>query len=880
MTNNGLAIGTVQGGDASQVSLQTSVDHQINLVNTAGVTLNFWDGDDLTKHDNNHIDGGNGTWNTTNDNWTDKDGQLNGKWATGQFAIFTGTAGTVIVDDSGGAVSVSGMQFFVNGYTIEGGQITLGGQDNQINVGDGTINSASDIATIASVLYGQNGFTKTDYGTLNLTGANTYTGTTTVTAGTLELSGNGSIANSGEIALTSTQFDHGRLLINKDNDFTLANKVSGIGAVTKEGAGTTTFSGNNTFSGGLTVKGGTVKAGIAEHAFGSGNIMVNGGAALDLANFNESVGSLLGTKSGDGAINLGSGTLTLDQNLHGDFSGVISGTGGITKNNDGDLVLYGANNYSGLTAVNEGSLIQGAAGGLSAASTYNVASDASLKLGGFSTSIAGLTNAGNVFFGSTGGGTVLNVSGNYIGNGGTLHMEAVFGDDNSLTDRMNVSGNTSGTSKVDITNRNGFGAPTNNGIEIITVGGNSDGIFALQGDYVTKDGQQAIMTDSAYAYTLQHGGTNTPNDGNWYLVSKKGNTDPVPPVNPDCQKTNTCPTPPDPTPGRFSPAAPVYESYTSTLQALNALPTLQQRVGQRYLGGADQASSDESSGESDSKAIWGRIEGAHNRLENASTAGDLHQDINTFIMQAGVDGQFYENENGKLLAGITGQYGNARSNIDNRTGDGSGSITTQGWGLGANATWYGTSGFYLDTQAQANWYDSDLGVDATNPTLANGNKGFGYALSLEAGQRFDLDPYWSLTPQAQLTWSSVDFDTFTDTYGARISNRNGDSLNARIGLAANYANSWKGKDGLMVNTSLYGIANLYQELMGDARMNYAGTHMATNSDDTWGGIGAGGTYAWANNKYALYGEGSINTSLNHFSDSYAIKGNIGFKVNW
>ncbi|MBB3216100.1 hypothetical protein FHW72_001171, partial [Ochrobactrum sp. RC6B] len=28
------------------------------------------------------------------------------------------------------------------------------------------------------------------------------------------------------------------------------------------------------------------------------------------------------------------------------------------------------------------------------------------------------------------------------------------------------------------------------------------------------------------------------------------------------------------------------------------------------------------------------------------------------------------------------------------------------------------------------------------------------------------------------------------------------------------------------------------------------------------------------------GEGSINTSLNHFADSYAIKGNLGFKVKW
>ncbi|MCB4920861.1 autotransporter-associated beta strand repeat-containing protein [Brucella intermedia] len=119
-----------------------------------------------------------------------------------------------------------------------------------------------------------------------------------------------------------------------------------------------------------------------------------------------------------------------------------------------------------------------------------------------------------------------------------------------------------------------------------------------------------------------------------------------------------------------------------------------------------------------------------------------------------------------------------------------------------------------------------------------------------------------------------------DTYGARISNRDGDSLTGRLGLAASYANAWKGEDGLMVNTSVYGIANLYQEFLGDARMNYAGTHMATDSDGTWGGIGAGGTYAWADNKYAIYGEGSINTSLNHFADSYAIKGNLGFKVKW
>ncbi|WP_246191865.1 autotransporter-associated beta strand repeat-containing protein, partial [Brucella intermedia] len=220
-------------------------------------------------------------------------------------------------------------------------------------------------------------------------------------------------------------------LINKDDPFTLSNQVSGLGDVTKDGAGTTVFAGNNTFSGGLTVEGGTAQAGIADNAFGSGKVTVRGGARLDLNGFNETVGSLIGETTGDGNIDLGSGTLTLNQNLHGDFSGTISGTGGLTKNGDGDLVLYGENAYAGATTVNRGGLVQGAAGGFSSASAFTVAKGASIQLGGFETTIAGLANGGDVFFGGMGG-TVLNIAGDYAGNDGTLHMSAVLGNDNSL----------------------------------------------------------------------------------------------------------------------------------------------------------------------------------------------------------------------------------------------------------------------------------------------------------------------------------------------------------------------------------------------------------------------------------------------------------------
>ena len=113
----------------------------------------------------------------------------------------------------------------------------------------------------------------------------------------------------------------------------------------------------------------------------------------------------------------------------------------------------------------------------------------------------------------------------------------------------------------------------------------------------------------------------------------------------------------------------------------------------------------------------------------------------------------------------------------------------QGADMAGTLTWYGDTGFYTDLQAQAMWYDSDLTSATAGRSLINGNKGFGYGFSAEAGRRIDLDNYWSLTPQAQLTWSSVTFDTFNDAWGASVSGRNGDSLNARLGLSADYRNA-------------------------------------------------------------------------------------------
>src|SRR5690606_12994232 len=122
---------------------------------------------------------------------------------------------------------------------------------------------------------------------------------------------------------------------------------------------------------------------------------------------------------------------------------------------------------------------------------------------------------------------------------------------------------------------------------------------------------------------------------------------------------------------------------------------------------------------------------------------------------------------------------------------GDGDISTNGYGFGGTLTWYGENGFYLDGQGQVTWYKSDLNSNLTNKSLVDGNDGFGYALSLEAGKRIDINQALSMTPQAQLVYSHVDFDSFNDPYGAHVSIDRGESLQGRLGLTLDKENSWQ-----------------------------------------------------------------------------------------
>lgn len=462
----------------------------------------------------------------------------------------------------------------------------------------------------------------------------------------------------------------------------------------------------------------------------------------------------------------------------------------------------------------------------------------------------------------------LTIAGNYVGNGGLVEIETVLGDDSSSTDLLQITGDTSGTGNVKVFNVGGAGAPTTEGIRIIEVGGASDGVFSLKGDYLFE-GEQAVV-GGAYAYRLYQNGVSTPGDGDWYLRSALVPV--VPPVIPPV-------TPPAPVVPLYQPGVPIYESYANVLQSFNALGTLQQRVGNRSWSGAGVVETGKpADGTIEGNGVWGRIEAAHGKFNPKTSTSGAEYDVDLWKLQAGVDGVLYDGDAGRLIGGISGHYGTISSDVTSIFGDGS--ISSTGYGLGGTLTWYADSGFYLDGQAQVSWYDSDLSSRTAGLGLTSGNDGFGYGLSIEGGQRIALGSDWSITPQAQLAYSDVNFDDFTDVFGASVGLDRGGSLKGRLGISADYHNDWRDKAGQISRSHVYGIANLYYDFLQGSQIDVAGTEFTSENDALWGGIGIGGSYNWGDDKYSLFGEASLNTSVANFGDSYAVKGDAGLRVKF
>jgi len=428
--------------------------------------------------------------------------------------------------------------------------------------------------------------------------------------------------------------------------------------------------------------------------------------------------------------------------------------------------------------------------------------------------------------------STLEIDGDYDATGKTLQIETALGDDSSITGLLSITGNTTGgPANVSVVNVGGLGGVTATGIRIIEVGGTSAGTFSLLGDTV-HNGEEAVI-GGAYLYGLYQ----DVGDGDWYLRNIIDD-EPV-----------------------FQPAAPVIEAYVgAALQAFNTTESLAQRIGNRSWSG-------------EGNGLWGRIEAARVSIAPDSSTGAGY-DVTTWQLQAGFDGVLNRSDAGSLVAGVNAQFGVISADISSASGRGS--VASNGYGLGATLTWYGDEGFYLDAQGKLTWFDSRLDSETLGTTIVSGNAGFGYALSLEAGQEVALGDNWSVTPQAQLAYSAVDFDEFV-SYGSTVALESGDSLLGRLGLSVDHQSEWQDAAGETGSTRLYGIANLTYEFLQGTSTSVGGDTLSSKADPLWAGIGLGGSIDWAGGALSLYGEANLGTSLNHPGDSYSLGVTAGIR---
>lgn len=425
----------------------------------------------------------------------------------------------------------------------------------------------------------------------------------------------------------------------------------------------------------------------------------------------------------------------------GDSANVSDSTVNLTADQSylsGDVVINAANSH-GTIALQNQSLWKGASESdidvsIDASSEWQVVDDSS---------ISSLENSGTLRFASTDTASpfsTLTVNGDYVGNNGTIVFNSDLGDDTSPADKMVVTGDTSGNTYVQVVNLHGAGAQTTaDGIELIDVGGNSDGTFALQGRAVA----------GSYEYSLWQGGVTNPDDGDWYLRS---------------QKT------PDPTPDpEFRPEPGAY---------LGNRFVAENMFNHSYY---DRQQATWSQPSDNAWPLWMRTVANETKLDAAQ--GEISDTIDQTLIQLGADLLTFDGPQQRFQAGIMAGYGYGRT--ESRAADNHYSATghVNGYDVGLYATWleqgHAPGGAYIDSWLQYGWYDNDVkGDDLASENYDSTN----LSASMEAGYGFTFDSKLMLEPQMQVIVNRYESDDHQEENGTLVRSAEHNGVKTRLGL--------------------------------------------------------------------------------------------------
>ena len=610
---------------------------------------------------------------------------------------------------------------------------------------------------------------------------NTTAGTSTITnvAALVSATGDGidavgalggsTITNSGDITATTA----GQLVIaGGDAIDTVTTTAGTLTGNTDLGAGNDSF----TASGGALV-GKTMMGNDSDVMTITGAVDLTGTTLLDGGNSTDAtVTDILGTAgAATNKLNFVTTTQSLAGSLMKNWQTVLLDNSNITFAGDAALDTgVGTNSdgsLQGLVLKNASTLTSPIALAVTGDVNIDATSTLNHALGG---SITGdVTNAGMIYWQNLG--QTLTINGNYTGAAGNLSLGTDLGDDSSVTDKLVITGNSSGTTAVTVRPAGtSAGAQTNVGIDVIDVAGTSGAVFTLA----------SPVQAGAYEYVLKKGG-NGGVANNWYLTSTY-----------DCSLNSSCVTPIVPI---YRPSVALY----TTAQTANAdlgylaLDTLHQRMGEQQ-------------GVSTAKPqTWVRMitgytsNSGKNRFEYDQTSVGFQ--IGRDLLQSTASNGTQQH------AGLTTQY--LRGNVDTRDrvrplvglSENTGGLQTTAYGLGGYYTRMTDKGTYLDLVTQVNRLDNQF-----NDVYGGSSKQKGWqaGLSAEVGTPFGQIKGWQFEHQAQLSYLYGSYGDFSDQF-SNISSLNTHNLRARLGLRVHkQTNPDSAK-----SAQYYGIVNLHQDLI-------------------------------------------------------------------
>lgn len=686
-------------------------------------------------------------------------------------------------------------------------------------------------------------------------GQNDYQGATYVQMGTLRTDADGALGNTRELNISNAAI------------VDLNGSTQTVETFTGQMGSTVLFK-----EGALTVN----KGGISQGELtGGGNLNVTGGT-LAIEGLNARYNALTSISpnaevSLDNTQGLGRGNIANDglltlKNVTGELRNSISGKGIVSATARTDVELDGDNSrFVGQFNIDTGSALsvneQKNLGDASVinnglltisterswAMTHSISGSGDVtKLG---TGILTLNNDSAAYQGTTdivGGGKLLSVP--------TLPL--IW-----QVNKMNVKGDTQGNTRVRVDNIGGVGAQTVNGIELIEVGGNSAGNFALT---------TGTVEAGAYVYTLAKGKGN--DEKNWYLTSKWDGVTPADTPDP----INNPPVVDPEGPSVYRPEA---GSYISNIAAANSL--FSHRLHDR-LGEPQYTDSLHSQGSASS--MWMRHVGGHER----SRAGDgqLNTQANRYVLQLGGDlAQWSSNAQDRWHLGVMAGYANQHSNTQsNRVGYKSdGRIS--GYSAGLYATWYqndaNKTGAYVDSRALYNWFDNSVSSDHRS---ADDYDSRGVTASVEGGYTFEAGTFsgsegtlntWYVQPQAQITWMGVKDSDHTRKDGTRIETEGDGNVQTRLGVKTHLNSHHQRDDGKQREFQPYIEANwINNSKVYSVKMNgqTVGREGARNLGEVRTGV-----EAKVNNNLSLWGNVGVQLGDKGYSDT---QGMLGVKYSW